>query len=270
MSIFNFRKRYLFTLVALFCCWGGTALSAQTKLQESSGFNQNEVIQYRINFTWGIFKGKLGDVTITNRETKDGQFFSQLIMHTTKFADNFYSVRDTLETLYSADRLPKRFEKRINENKYIANDVSTFSYYPKSIKVKNVQHANGELRVDTTMTFSRGSKEVIDLLSTLALLRTYDFVNASDTSVTKAVVPLAKNNTDVEYYFRGVESIPMPDGKKAQTLVVSIKVNDKSFKEGRDAVTVWLTRDKYLVPVKIKADLKIGAAVVDLVSYTKQ
>lgn len=246
-----------------------TSASAQTnRLQKSAVFNQNEELQYSINFKWGILNGKLAQATITNRETRDGQYFSQLVMRTINLADTFYPMRDTLETLYNVNKLPRRFEKRINDNGYRATDVSTYTYSSNSITVKNTQTVNGSHASDTTMVFNHSNNnEVLDLLSTLALLRTYDFVNSSKAPDMRATVTLAKDKANIVYRMLGNESITMPDGTRRQAMKIAIQVDDKNFNKGKNAVIVWLTRDKAQIPVKIQADLKIGAALVQLTSY---
>lgn len=216
-----------------------------------------------------MIKGKLAEASITNRQTRDGQYFSQLLMRTTSLADTFYPMRDTLETLYSAQKLPLRFEKRVNENGYVSNDISTYTYSPSTISVKNTQNANGEVTVDTTMFFKRSEVELVDLLSTLALLRTFDYVNTAKASPIKATVSLGKDKVSLEYQMLGTETVSMPDGTKRQAMKIGIRVDDKTFKKNRSAIIVWLTRDRDQVPVRIKAELRIGSANLQLTSYKR-
>lgn len=263
----NLKFTYIGSLIILMML-PVTQVYAQTgKLQSSASFVQNEELQYSINFKWGIINGKLAEASVTNRQTRDGQYFTQLLMRTTSLADTFYPMRDTLETLYSANKLPKRFEKRINDNGYITTDVSTYTYTSSSIKINNTQVVNGEATIDTTMVFNRSQTEILDMLSTLALLRTYDFVNSTKAPEVKATVSIGKDKVNIVYRMLGNEVIAMPDGTKRQAMKVGIQVDDKTFKKGKNAVVVWLTRDKTQVPVKLQADLKIGSALIQLTSY---
>ena len=243
--------------------------SQTSRLPNSATFTNEEELYYSINFQWGLVRGKLAEASITNKKTRDGQYFSQLLMRTTSLADTFYPMRDTLETLYSAQELPLRFEKRVNDNGYIANDVSTYNYSLTTISVKNTQNVNGTIEVDTTMFFKRTDVEVLDLLSTLTLLRTIDYVNPTKVAPIKAVVSLGNENVGIEYQILGTETVSMPDGTKRQAIKVGIRVDNSTFRKGRNAILVWLTRDQNLVPVRIKAELKIGAAYLQLTSYKK-
>lgn len=247
--------------------WGAWAQTS--RLPKSAIFTSGEELQYSINFQWGLIKGKLAEASITNRQTRDGQYFSQLLMRTTSLADTFYPMRDTLETLYSAQKLPLRFEKRVNENGYVSNDISTYTYSPSTISVKNTQNANGEVTVDTTMFFKRSEVEVVDLLSTLAILRTFDYVNTAKASPIKATVSLGRDKVSLEYQMLGTETVSMPDGTKRQAMKIGIRVDDKTFKKNRSAIIVWLTRDRDQVPVRIKAELRIGSANLQLTSYKR-
>lgn len=240
------------------------------RLQRSVAFEQQEVMKYKVSFKWGILRGKLADVIHTFGPTSGGQYFSQLTMRTTGMAETFYPMRDTLETLYGSNKLPRRFEKRINDNGYRAVDVLTFNYSNGQARVQSKQVINGDLALDTTLLLSTANAEVIDLLSTLAMLRTYDFVNTSGVPSMKVQIPLGADKFVVEYVFEGVEIIQMPDGGKRQAMKINLHVNEKSFKKKRNSVTVWLTRDKDQVPVKIVSELSIGSAVINLVSHTKR
>lgn len=240
------------------------------RIQQSVAFEQSEVLKYKINFKWGIFRGKLADVTLASGPMSNGQYFSQLTMRTVGMADSFFAMRDTLETLYGSNMLPRRFEKRIDDKGYRAEDVITFNYSGSQVRARSKQTVNGNLELDTTFLMNNAQAEVVDLLSTLALLRTYDFVNTSDVAPVKALVPLGREKHLVEYRFIGVERVQMPDGSKRQAMKISLNINEKNFKKKNNSVTVWLTRDKEQVPVRIISDLSIGAAVVELVNHTKR
>lgn len=257
--------------VVAFCLVSTQQVVGQTSvLSHSATFTSNEELHYKISFKWGIVRGRIGYVTITNRATKGGQYFSQLLMRTTGIAETFYSMRDTLETLYGVDKMPLRFEKRINDKGYYSEDISTFSYTSRQVKVNNRQKVKGEICIDTTFVFNRSNKAIIDLLSSLAMVRTYDFVSPSEGRSMRAVVPLADTKTDIEYVFKGFETIMMPDGSQKQAMKIGINVEDKNFNTNKNSVIVWLTRDKAQIPVRLQAELAIGAAVVELTDYYKK
>lgn len=240
------------------------------RIQKSAAFEQKEVMKYKVSFKWGLLRGKLADVTLTTEPISNGQYFSQLTMRTTGMAETFYPMRDTLETLYGANKLPRRFEKRINDNEYRAQDVITFNYTGNKARVHSKQTVNGKLEIDTIVTLSGADAEVLDLLSTLAILRTYDFVNTGNVLPMKVLIPLGAEKHLVEYVFDGIETVQMPDGTKRQAMKISLNTNEKSFKKNRNSVTVWITRDKEQVPVKIVSEISVGVAAIDLVSYTKR
>lgn len=247
------------------------AVSAQSsRVQRSVALERSEQLRYRISFKWGIIRGKLANVTLTNAPVSGGQHFSQLVMSTTGLAESVYSMRDTLETLYGANKLPKRFEKRVLDDGFYSQNVMTYTYHNDDVRVSSRQYDNGEKVTDTLMIIRSDKSEVLDLLSTLALLRTYDFVNVTSVPSVKAVVSLGDAKYNIVYVFGGVETLQLLDGSKRQTMKINININEKNFKKKRNSVTVWLTRDKDLIPVKIVSDISIGAAVIELESYSKR
>lgn len=262
------KRLSIVVFIALLPIVGLWAQSA--RIQKSAAFEQKEVMKYKVSFKWGLLRGKLADVTLTMGPTNGGQYFNQLTMRTVGMAETFYSMRDTLETLYGANKLPRRFEKRINDKGYRAEDVVTFNYGGSQVRVQCKQTVNGELELDTVQYLNGEKAEVIDLLSTLVMLRTFDFVNTNHVAPVKVWVPLGGEKHLVEYNFEGVEIIPMPDGTKRQAMKISLNINEKNFKKKNNSVTAWLTRDKEQVPVRIVSEISFGAAVIELVSYNKR
>lgn len=267
------QHKLLFALAFMALCFALPirAYGQSSRLAQSATFTTNiEELHYKISFKWGILTGKIGEASVVTRTAGSGQYFSKLTMRTTGLADKFYAMRDTLETLYSAKKLPMRFEKRIDDNGFISSDIGTFVYSPAQTKVVNKQSIGGEEVLDTTLVYKQSERVIVDLLSTIALVRTYDYVNVEEVKPMKVIVPLADKSVYLEYLFKGTEQIEMPDGTQRQAMKVVLNVNDKNFSTSKNSMVVWLTRDKEQVPVKIRADLAVGAAVVDLVrSYRK-
>ena len=266
----NIRSKQLLIIVLLALLPIGGMWAQSARIQRSAAFERKEVMKYKVSFKWGLLRGKLANITLTSGSASGGQYFSQLTLRTTGMAETFYPMRDTLETLYGANKLPRRFEKRINDDGYRAQDVITFTYNGDQVRAQSKQTVNGNLEIDTTLYLSSANAEVIDMLSTLMLLRTYDFVNTDNVAPVRVYIPLGADKHLVEYVYDGVERIQMPDGTKRQAMKININVNDKNFKKKRNSVTAWITRDKEQVPVKVVSEISIGSAVIDLVSYTKR
>ncbi|MDO5036290.1 MAG: DUF3108 domain-containing protein [Porphyromonas sp.] len=238
------------------------------KLQDSRIFQRNETFMYDVDFRWGIIKGKMGEALLTNRTTRNGQYFSQILFRTKGIGDTFFRVRDTLETLYSMERLPLRFEKRINEGGYQYHDLITFTHLPEEkVKIGIKAGPPSVIERDTTIILSTKEEEVVDMLSTLAYLRSLNLNNIEHGLLNRFVVPIGKNLVYGSYEFGGYENSKMPDGTPKEMLKIYFNIEDKSFSQNSRSIEVWVTNDEMLLPVRINAKLSIGRVVCILTSY---
>lgn len=263
------KRTYIIPLIALLALLSFTKLSAQkSDLSKSAIFKSSESFEYKVSFKWGIIRGKVGEAKLTNSKASNGsQYFSQLHFRTTGLGDTFYRMRDTLETLYSAQKLPLRYEKRVEEKGFIQRDEVSFSYSGNKVNATSRVVRPSEVLLDTLYVFDSSEYQVIDLLSTLALVRTYNPSEVTSVPTKRVAIPSGHDIVYLEYEFRGTDSVKMPDGSTSEAMIIDLNINDEAFKKKSSSVQVWLTRDEQQIPVKIHAELSVGYVVVELVSY---
>lgn len=266
------KTKHILSFIAFIAlCWPLVSSAQKADITSSAAFNANERFEYNVSFKWGVVRGKVGDAYISNRKTNNGtQYFTQLLFRTTGLGDTFYRMRDTLETLYSAQKMPLRFEKRINEKNFIRTDEVSFTHYKDHVNAKSRVLRPSGVELDTLYVLDNTKYQVIDLLSTLALVRSYDHTQNSGVSNKRVAIPIGKDIIYLEYEYKGTESVKMPDGSTRNAMLIYLHVNDKAFKEKNGSVKVWVTQDREQIPVKIQAQLAVGYAVVDLVSYSQR
>lgn len=95
----------------------------------------NETLHYRVMYKWGLINKKAGTVTLNTHSFKDGLFKSTLIGRSAKWADAFYSVRDTLLGTIMQDKLePVYYEKIAREGGEFKRDVIVYDRSTDSIQ----------------------------------------------------------------------------------------------------------------------------------------
>ena len=67
--------------------------------------------------------------------------------------------------------------------------------------------------------------------------------------------------------YRGKDKVKLKFGKVAALKFTPVMPGNKVFEEGDDTITAWFSDDKNRIPLKIDAEMIIGSAGVELVSY---
>lgn len=255
------------SFMALLGC-SNVAIGQENVLASSKSFDNDESIQYKLVFKLGVIRGKVGEAILTNKKINSGQqYFSQLVFRTTGVGDAFYTLRDTFETLYSSNRKPLRFEKRVNDKGYMVVDEVSFNHSSNLVRASVKSTANNSVSVDTVYTYNPKEVEVIDLLSSLALVRALDLSNPSSFNGKKVMIPIGRSQALTTCKYAGTEQVKGPNGKKTDSVIVTLNIRDEAFASQNNSVTVWVSNDESKIPLKLMANLKVGKVAVEITSY---
>ena len=160
-------------------CWlvmFATEVSAQCGAKNTA-FLPGERISYNLMFNWKFIWIKVGTAELTTDKTeyegKPGYCF-RLKSHTSKRADFFFKMRDTL-TCYVTDRLePLYFCKAAEEGKRHTRDEAWFSYSNGVSHVKQRRTWYSEVRAPQEMEYTAESGCIFDMLSILGQARSWN------------------------------------------------------------------------------------------------
>lgn len=245
--------------------------SAQEKsvLVSSPAFDSDETFEYKLIFKWGVIRGKVGVAKLYNKKINSGQqYFSKMTFRSVGIGDAFYSLRDTFETLYSSNRRPLRFEKRVNDNGYIMVDEISFKHTPSIVRASVKAYVPDKVKVDTLYTYNPNEIEVVDMLSTLAFVRGFDLTNPeASINGKRIVIPIGRSQVYTECQYGGTEILKKPDGSKVEAVIIILNIQDEAFETQKDSVKVWVSRDEDQLPLRVTGNLKVGRVVVELTSY---
>ena len=180
---------------------------------------------------------------------------------TSGFASIFFNVDDTYESYFGMeDGKPYKFVRKIDEGGYTKDYEINFDH-KKDTAVLNDKKNN------KTYDFNL-QDSIQDLLSAFYYLRNnYD----PDDLVKGEAVKLKmlyddEGIFDFKLKYLGTEILKTKFGKvecyKFRPLVQSGRV----FKE-QESLTLWVSNDENRIPVRIQADLAVGAIKVDLEAY---
>lgn len=180
---------------------------------------------------------------------------------TTGWASLFFKVDDTYESYFDMeDGKPYKFVRKINEGGYTKDLEINFDHEEKKAVLndkKNKKKTNFELQ-----------DSIQDLISAFYYLRNnYD---ADSLEVGKSITMKMLYDDDGVFNFKlkylGKEVLKTKYGKvechKFRPFVQSGRV----FKE-QESLSLWVSADKNRIPIRISADLAVGAIKADLDGY---
>lgn len=228
--------------------------------QSESSFQSGEWLKFKLNYSGWV---KAGNATL---EVKQSTFKNRAVCHvigkgwTTGAIKWFFKVNDRYESYFDkASGRPYKFIRDINEGGHVKNRVIEFDYEKKIALVNDLRHK--------TKTIIPISSDIQDMVSAYYYLRDH-----YDTETIKVGHTVRLNMFfDNEIFgfklkFLGRETIGTQFGNinclKFRPYVMAGRV----FHE-EESVTLWVSADKNKIPIKIKADLRVGSLRSDLVAF---
>lgn len=232
--------------------------SVQRQGMPDSPYEPGENLQYIISY--GFINGGKASITI-NKDIllKDSVYHFVITARTTGIADILYRVHDTYESFVNPyTDLPAKAIRNIREGNYRKYNEVVFDHTTRS---------------DSSIVYSQSSgkhivpKNIHDIISGFyyfrKYFRDYHFKKGElihiDTYFTNEIWPL-------KIRYIGNETIRTKLGKVNCMKFNPITEVGRVF-ETEDDMSVWFSRDKNFLPVKVRFDMWVGAVKINLVEY---
>ncbi|TAF34926.1 MAG: DUF3108 domain-containing protein [Cytophagales bacterium] len=157
--------------------------------------------------------------------------------------------------------IPHRFYRNIKENKYRKVETVFFDQIGGKTIVKSVTNQNPEKQ-----EFFTTSQNCQDMVSGYFYLRTIDYGSLAKGSI--ITIPGFFENESYSFKVRylGKEKIKTRVGHFT-AIVLQPSMPENDLFDGKDAIKCWISDDTYRVPLKVRAEMKIGAIELDITSY---
>lgn len=242
----------------LFAGVGATSAGAQCTAKNTA-FLPGEKVSYELMFNWKFIWIKVGTAELTtdtaNYEGKPGYRFL-LKSLTSKRADFFFKMRDTLTCITSQDLVPLYFRKGAEEGKRYTVDEVKFSYQ------------NGKCIVDQQRTL-RGNTDkhhdempvcVYDMLSILLQARSYDPTEYKPGQKILFSMATGRAVEKQTLIYRRKENYKAENGVTYRCLVFSLVEYVGEEKKEKEVITFYITDDRNHLPVRLDMYLNFGSA----------
>ena len=228
----------------------------------NNAFQSGERLDYEMYFNWKFVWIKAGTSclktdAITLPDGTDG-YRTSLIATSSKRADHFFKMRDTLISDMTTRMEPRYFRKGAEEGKRYTVDEAWFSYPGGKSKASQRRlHKDGSIRTaEDTM-----NECIYDMLSILQRARSFD---PKDYKVGEKIHFQMATGRKVEkqtLIYRGKKKFEAEDDDETvyRCLVFSLVEYDKKGRE-QEVITFYITDDLNHLPVRLDLYLNFGSA----------
>lgn len=237
--------------------------TAQCKFRNTA-FKSGELLNYNLYFNWKFVWVKVGTAsmsTVENSYHGKPAYRASLITRSSKKADRFFVMRDTLLCYNTTELEPLYFRKGAREGKRYTVDEAFFSYPGGGVCVKQHRQRNDGSHVWKTHT---PGECTFDMLS--IFLRARSFNPEGWTKGKRISFPITDgtNITSAVLEYKGKTNVKADNGVKYRCLQLSYKeLDDGKYKE---IVRFFVTDDANHLPIRLDMSLKFGSAKAFLVN----
>ena len=168
----------------------------------------------------------------------------------------FIKIRDTWRSYIDTSAIvPQKFFRHIEEGKYRKTEEVFYNHSAKDLRV-----------IDKKRKIDKKYKvpaNVQDLVSGFYYLRNYDLSGIKKNDTINIPAFLENEIYDLELVYRGTGVVKTRLGKFNALKLTPIMPENSLF-DGEESIRVWISNDKNKLPLKIEADMFIGAVELDL------
>ena len=248
---------------------GGMLLSSAVREGYRSipngSFDTGEIIEYKVHY--GFMNAAEALMVIDDElHTVNGRPCYKIDVYgkSTGMFDLFLRIRDNWGTyLDTASIIPQKSYRKIEEGKYRKHEVVDFYHMQERVEVNNFK--KGEWKPVEHYEIDRYTQ---DMVSGYYFLRTVDFDQLEIGEVIEMKGFFDDETYDFEIRFLGREEVKTKLGK-IRSLVLSPIMPENSLFDGENSIQVWISDDANKVPLKVKAEMFVGAVEIDILSYQK-
>lgn len=246
-------------LLILSVLWAAT-LNPQDNENKSDAFKGGEWFQFRVHY--GIFNASYA--TLSLRETTlNGKAVYHVVGEgkTVGLARLFFKVEDNYESYFDKqDGKPYKFIRQIDEGGHTKDLEINFNHVARKAVVTD--HENNKTTILST------GEEIQDLLSAFYYLRN-NYDTKSLYKGKEMVLDMLFDDKEVFKFklkFLGRENLKTRFGTVACLKFRPYVQSGRVFKE-QESLTLWVSDDDNKVPIRIKADLRVGSLKADLNAF---
>jgi hypothetical protein len=175
---------------------------------------------------------------------------------TVGLAEKLYSVKDVFESFFDMHTiLPYKAVRDVKEGNYRKHEEAIFNHTGNTVY---------STRKDTVVTIPQNT---LDMMSLLYYIRSIDLYNMKNGDVLRTVTFFDEELFPFDIRFKGTEVIKTKYGKIRCYRFDPVVEPGRMF-ESEDDMTIWISADRNLIPIKVKFNLVVGSLHMELSEYS--
>ncbi|MDN5200757.1 DUF3108 domain-containing protein [Fulvivirgaceae bacterium BMA10] len=258
-------KLSLRTILFLLILSSFTSTKKTYRYIKNESFRSGEKLEYRVHL--GFLSGATATMEISETVYQiNGRpcFKVNVFGRTAGIIDVFYKVRDNWGSyIDTAAIVPHRFYRYIKENRYRKNEIVNFNHDLDTATVARLDKKTRKLLKKDKFAVPNN---VQDLVSGYYFLRTLDLSKYKSGDIININAFFDDEIYDMKIKMLGTERIKTKVGRFEAYKLAPVLPENSLFKD-ENSIKVWISKDKNKLPLKIKADMFVGAIEVDIKSY---
>ncbi|AYO57450.1 ATP-dependent exonuclease [Chryseobacterium sp. 6424] len=226
--------------------------------QKLDNIQSGEVLNYRIHY--GVLNAGTATLSATKTSYK-GQphYYVKGYGRTTGAVRAFFKVEDHYES-YINERsgLPSFYVRNVQEGGYTQHLETLFNHSNNTLQL-----TDKEKNTTKTLKTVRG---VQDMLSAFYHLRSLEPSDLKVGSVRKLNIWIDDELFPFQLKVVGTENVKTKFGTINCLKIIPQVISGRVFRD-KEGVTLWVSNDRNLVPISIKAELAVGSLRASIDSY---
>lgn len=231
---------------------------------ENSAFQSGESLHFIASYYMSSLWSDLAEINMEVSTIKtSSQELHRLKCTAATFEawDSYFKIRDLYESYIDKESVkPYLFKRSIDEGGYKKNIKYIYKWNSGLVNATVQRKTDEEQKFNVPI-----SNETFDLVSVLYMIRNIDFSAKMPGDILKLKVLIDAKEEIVTVKYGGIEVINVVNFGKKSCYKLSVSLKDEKILKGKDTNNIWLTADKNMVPVLIKADIPVGSIQVRLV-----
>jgi len=196
-----------------------------------------------------------GTASLTLRQTYYNNkvvFHSRAEGRTVGLAEKLYSVKDVFESFFDVQTgLPYKLARDVKEGSYKKHEEAFFDRENGTVY---------SLRLDTTIQVP---PDILDMVSLLYYIRSLDMAQAKPEEVLNTITYFDDALYPFKIRYKGKEDVKTKFGKIKCYRFDPVVEPGRMF-DSEDDMTIWMSADKNVIPIKVRFDLLVGSLRMEL------
>ncbi|WKN32576.1 DUF3108 domain-containing protein [Porifericola rhodea] len=229
---------------------------------ENESFGPGEELKFRVHWKFinaaeAVMRVSDGHYNVNGRPCYKIDVYGT----TTGLVDVMVRVRDNWGAYVdTASILPQKAYRYIEEGKYRKNEMINFDHASDKATVLRLDKKTRKLKEKETFEVPNN---VLDIVGGYYFLRTLDYEKYDKGDIIKVSGFFDDEIYNLEVKFLGREELKTKLGT-FNTVVIAPIIPENDFFNGKEPVKAWISDDLNKVPLKIQAELGVGALEIDI------